>query len=63
MNDLLSPIFIALNDEVAAFWVWAAFLAQVRGNFIRIDMRDDLLLLRQLVDYMDHDLCIHLGRA
>jgi hypothetical protein len=43
--------------------VWAAFLAQVRGNFIRIDMRDDLLLLRQLVDYMDHDLCIHLGRV
>lgn len=62
MNDLLAPIFMALNDEADSFWIWAAFMSQCRKRFLQLAMTDELLLLRQLVFYMDPTLGRHLGK-
>ncbi|QPC78534.1 hypothetical protein HYE68_009286 [Fusarium pseudograminearum] len=65
MSDLLAPIYAAIQDDAVAFWGFQKFMERMERNFLRDQsgMRNQLLTLDQLVQFMDPVLWNHLQKA
>ncbi|BFZ62313.1 GTPase activating protein [Saitoella coloradoensis] len=65
MSDLLSPVYVILGDEAAAFWAFVGFMERMQPNFLRDQsgMRRQLIVLDQLVQLMEPKLYKHLEKA
>lgn len=65
MTDLLSPLYVVLQDDVQAFWAFCGFMRRMERNFLRDQsgMRDQLSTLDKLVKLMLPKLWDHLERA
>ena len=35
MTDLLSPLYVIIQDEVLVFWAFANFMERMERNFVR----------------------------
>ncbi|GAB0134536.1 hypothetical protein EsDP_00002903 [Epichloe bromicola] len=62
MSDLLSPIYAVIQDDAIAFWGFQKFMERMERNFLRDQsgMRNQLLTLDHLVNFMDPRLWDHL---
>nr|AXS58706.1 putative GTPase activating protein homeolog f [Epichloe coenophiala] len=62
MSDLLSPIYAVIQDDAIAFWGFQKFMQRMERNFLRDQsgMRNQLLTLDHLVNFMDPKLWDHL---
>ncbi|KAG6314242.1 hypothetical protein E4U22_000190 [Claviceps purpurea] len=62
MSDLLSPIYAVVQDDAIAFWGFQKFMERMERNFLRDQsgMRNQLLTLDHLVNFMDPKLWEHL---
>lgn len=65
MSDLLAPIYAVIQDDAVAFWGFQKFMERMERNFLRDQsgMRNQLLTLDQLVQFMDPTLWNHLQSA
>lgn len=65
MSDLLAPIYAVIQDDAVAFWGFQKFMERMERNFLRDQsgMRNQLLTLDQLVQFMDPVLWNHLQKA
>lgn len=65
MSDLLSPLYVVFQDDAVAFWAFCEFMKRMERNFLRDQsgMRDQLLCLDQLVQFMLPQLYQHLNKA
>jgi hypothetical protein len=65
MNDLLSPLYVTLQDEVLAFWCFSKFMDRMERNFLsdQRGMKDQMTTLNELVQFMLPDLYIHLEKC
>ncbi|KAF4946616.1 hypothetical protein FGADI_11063 [Fusarium gaditjirri] len=65
MSDLLAPIYAVIQDDAVAFWGFQKFMERMERNFLRDQsgMRNQLLTLDQLVQFMDPALWNHLQKA
>ncbi|KAI2608852.1 GTPase-activating protein GYP7 [Hypoxylon fragiforme] len=65
MSDLLAPIYAVMQDDAIAFWAFQHFMDRMERNFLRDQsgMRNQLLTLDQLVQFMDPKLYAHLQSA
>lgn len=65
MSDLLAPIYAVIQDDAIAFWAFQKFMDRMERNFLRDQsgMRNQLLTLDQLVQFMDPKLWNHLQSA
>lgn len=65
MNDLLSPIYVTLQDEVLAFWCFVKFMDRMERNFLsdQSGMKDQMTTLNELVQFMLPDLYLHLEKC
>ncbi|KAI6763116.1 hypothetical protein HG530_009096 [Fusarium avenaceum] len=65
MSDLLAPIYAVIQDDAVAFWGFQKFMERMERNFLRDQsgMRNQLLTLDQLVQFMDPALWSHLQKA
>ncbi|KAI1876625.1 hypothetical protein JX265_004151 [Neoarthrinium moseri] len=65
MSDLLAPIYAVLQDDAIAFWGFQHFMDRMERNFLRDQsgMRNQLLTLDHLVQFMDPKLYLHLQSA
>ena len=65
MSDLLAPIYAVIQDDAIAFWGFQKFMDRMERNFLRDQsgMRNQLLSLDQLVNFMDPKLWNHLQKA
>ena len=65
MSDLLAPIYAVLQDDAIAFWAFQRFMDRMERNFLRDQsgMRDQLLTLDHLTQFMDPKLYAHLQAA
>ncbi|KAH9901981.1 GTPase-activating protein GYP7 [Xylariomycetidae sp. FL2044] len=65
MSDLLAPIYAVLQDDALAFWGFQHFMDRMERNFLRDQsgMRNQLLTLDHLVQFMDPKLYAHLESA
>ncbi|KAI0007378.1 GTPase-activating protein GYP7 [Xylariaceae sp. FL0662B] len=65
MSDLLAPIYAVMQDDAVAFWGFQHFMNRMERNFLRDQsgMRNQLLTLDHLVQFMDPKLYAHLQAA
>ncbi|KAI1655697.1 RabGAP/TBC [Daldinia decipiens] len=65
MSDLLAPIYAVMQDDAIAFWGFQRFMERMERNFLRDQsgMRNQLLTLDHLVQFMDPKLYAHLELA
>ncbi|KAF3356497.1 hypothetical protein VdG1_03777 [Verticillium dahliae VDG1] len=65
MSDLLAPIYAVMQDDAIAFWGFQHFMDRMERNFLRDQsgMRNQLLALDHLVQFMDPKLYKHLQSA
>ncbi|KAI0199379.1 GTPase-activating protein GYP7 [Astrocystis sublimbata] len=65
MSDLLAPIYAVMQDDAIAFWGFQHFMDRMERNFLRDQsgMRNQLLTLDHLVQFMDPKLYAHLEKA
>lgn len=65
MSDLLAPIYAVMQDDAVAFWGFQRFMDRMERNFLRDQsgMRNQLLTLDHLVQFMDPKLYAHLQSA
>ncbi|KAF2970070.1 hypothetical protein GQX73_g3522 [Xylaria multiplex] len=65
MSDLLAPIYAVMQDDAMAFWGFQHFMDRMERNFLRDQsgMRNQLLTLDHLVQFMDPKLYAHLQKA
>ncbi|KAI1390932.1 GTPase-activating protein GYP7 [Hypoxylon trugodes] len=65
MSDLLAPIYAVMQDDAIAFWGFQHFMDRMERNFLRDQsgMRNQLLTLDHLVQFMDPKLYAHLQSA
>ncbi|KAI1765926.1 GTPase-activating protein GYP7 [Hypoxylon sp. FL1150] len=65
MSDLLAPIYAVMQDDAIAFWGFQHFMERMERNFLRDQsgMRNQLLALDHLVQFMDPKLYAHLQSA
>ncbi|RIA92634.1 rab-GTPase-TBC domain-containing protein [Glomus cerebriforme] len=65
MSDLLAPVFVVMRDEVTAFWAFVGFMNRMEANFYRdqVNMRNQLLTLDHLIQFMDPRLHKHLQKT
>ncbi|KAI3323248.1 GTPase-activating protein GYP7 [Xylariaceae sp. AK1471] len=65
MSDLLAPIYAVMQDDAIAFWGFKHFMDRMEKNFLRDQsgMRNQLLTLDHLVQFMDPKLYAHLQKA
>ncbi|KAH8652526.1 GTPase-activating protein GYP7 [Xylariales sp. PMI_506] len=65
MSDLLAPIYAVFQDDAIAFWGFQHFMDRMERNFLRDQsgMRNQLLTLDHLVQFMDPKLYLHLQSA
>lgn len=65
MSDLLAPIYAVMQDDAIAFWGFQHFMDRMERNFLRDQsgMRNQLLTLDHLVQFMDPKLYSHLQKA
>ncbi|KAI1262577.1 GTPase-activating protein GYP7 [Xylariaceae sp. FL1019] len=65
MSDLLAPIYAVMQDDAIAFWGFQRFMERMERNFLRDQsgMRNQLLTLDHLVQFMDPKLYTHLQKA
>ncbi|KAI0389882.1 GTPase-activating protein GYP7 [Xylariaceae sp. FL0594] len=65
MSDLLAPIYAVMQDDAVAFWGFKHFMDRMERNFLRDQsgMRNQLLTLDHLVQFMDPNLYAHLEKA
>ncbi|KAI1111972.1 GTPase-activating protein GYP7 [Nemania sp. NC0429] len=65
MSDLLAPIYAVMQDDAVAFWGFQHFMDRMERNFLRDQsgMRNQLLTLDHLVQFMDPKLYSHLQKA
>ncbi|RKP07674.1 rab-GTPase-TBC domain-containing protein [Thamnocephalis sphaerospora] len=65
MSDLVSPLFFVLRDEVLTFWCFVGFMERMERNFSvdQVGMRNQLVALEQLIEFMFPRLHRHLERA
>ncbi|KAI1814503.1 GTPase-activating protein GYP7 [Poronia punctata] len=65
MSDLLAPIYAVMQDDAVAFWGFKHFMDRMERNFLRDQsgMRNQLMTLDHLVQFMDPKLYAHLERA
>lgn len=65
MSDLLAPIYAVMQDDAIAFWGFQHFMDRMERNFLRDQsgMRNQLLTLDHLVQFMDPKLYTHLEKA
>lgn len=65
MSDLLAPIYAVMQDDAIAFWGFQHFMDRMERNFLRDQsgMRNQLLTLDHLVQFMDPKLYLHLQKA
>ncbi|KAI1350271.1 GTPase-activating protein GYP7 [Xylaria sp. FL0043] len=65
MSDLLAPIYAVMQDDAIAFWGFQHFMDRMERNFLRDQsgMRNQLLTLDHLVQFMDPKLYAHLQKA
>ncbi|KAI4598962.1 GTPase activating protein [Pestalotiopsis sp. 9143b] len=65
MSDLLAPIYAVLQDDAIAFWGFQRFMERMERNFLRDQsgMRNQLLTLDHLVQFIDPKLYLHLQSA
>ncbi|KAJ8123141.1 hypothetical protein ONZ43_g835 [Nemania bipapillata] len=65
MSDLLAPIYAVIQDDAIAFWGFQHFMDRMERNFLRDQsgMRNQLLTLDHLVQFMDPKLYAHLEKA
>lgn len=65
MTDLLSPLYVVLQDDSLAFWAFCGFMRRMERNFVRDQsgMRDQLVCLDHLVQLMLPRLYEHLAKA
>lgn len=65
MTDLLSPIYVILQDEVLSFWAFAGFMERMERNFVRDQsgMKHQMDVLNGLLQFMLPDLYKHLEKC
>lgn len=65
MTDLLSPLYVILQDEVLSFWCFTKFMERMERNFVRdqTGMKKQMLTLNELVQFMLPDLFKHLDKC
>ncbi|CDR40630.1 CYFA0S05e02630g1_1 [Cyberlindnera fabianii] len=65
MTDLLSPLYVVLQDESMAFWAFVKFMDRMERNFLHDQhgMKDQMNALNELVQFMLPDLFIHLQKC
>lgn len=65
MSDLMSPLYVVLQDDAVAFWAFCGFMRRMERNFLRDQsgMRQQLLTLDQLVQLMLPSFYKHLEKA
>lgn len=65
MSDLLSPLYVVLQDDTLAFWAFSAFMERMERNYLRDQsgMRNQLLCLDHLVQFMLPSLYKHLEKT
>lgn len=65
MSDLLAPLYVVFQDDAISFWAFCNFMDRMERNFLRDQsgMRQQLLTLDQLVQFMLPDLYKHLEKA
>lgn len=65
MTDLLSPIYVILQDEVLTFWAFAGFMERMERNFVRDQsgMKKQMDVLNGLLQFMLPDLYKHLEKC
>lgn len=65
MSDLLSPLYVVLQDDALAFTAFCAFMERMERNFMRTQegMRDQLSTLGHLTNFMLPKLYTHLAKA
>ncbi|KAJ2906587.1 GTPase-activating protein gyp7 [Zalerion maritima] len=65
MSDLLAPIYAVMQDDAIAFWGFQKFMDRMERNFLRDQsgMREQLVTLTHLVQFMDPKLFVHLEKA
>ncbi|KXJ92635.1 GTPase-activating protein GYP7 [Microdochium bolleyi] len=65
MSDLLAPIYAVMQDDAIAFWGFQHFMDRMERNFLRDQsgMRNQLMTLDHLVQFMDPKLYEHLKSA
>lgn len=65
MTDLLSPLYVVLQDESLSFWAFTHFMERMERNFVRDQsgMKKQMLTLNQLVQFMLPDLFKHLDKC
>ncbi|KAL6450528.1 GYP7 GTPase-activating protein GYP7 [Candida maltosa Xu316] len=62
MTDLLSPLYVILQDEVLVFWAFANFMERMERNFVRDQsgMKKQMNTLNKLLQFMLPNLYKHL---
>lgn len=65
MTDLLSPIYVILQDEVLSFWAFTGFMERMERNFVRDQsgMKRQMDVLNGLLQFMLPDLFKHLEKC
>ena len=65
MNDLLSPIYVILQDEVLSFWCFTKFMDRMERNFLsdQRGMKDQMTTLNELTQFMLPEFYIHLEKC
>lgn len=65
MTDLLSPLYVVLQDDSLAFTAFCAFMERMERNFMRTQegMRDQLQTLGHLTNFLLPRLHAHLTKA
>ncbi|KTW26691.1 hypothetical protein T552_02698 [Pneumocystis carinii B80] len=65
MCDLLSPLYIVIENEVLSFWAFVNFMKRMQYNFSedQSGMRKQLMILDQLIQLMDPKFYAHLENA
>ncbi|QSL65991.1 hypothetical protein MERGE_003128 [Pneumocystis wakefieldiae] len=62
MCDLLSPLYIVIENEILSFWAFVNFMKRMQYNFSKDQsgMRKQLMILDQLIQLMDPKFYTHL---
>lgn len=65
MNDLLSPLYFVLRDEVLTFWAFSKFMDRMERNFVRdqLGIKSQMVTLNKLVQFMLPTLYKHLEKC
>mmetsp|Transcript_12268 Transcript_12268/g.40285 ORF Transcript_12268/g.40285 Transcript_12268/m.40285 type:complete len:762 (-) Transcript_12268:302-2587(-) len=65
MSDLLAPILVVMEDEVEAFWGFAALMERAEANFHhdQAGMHAQLNAIRRMIEALDPAVHAHLERA